>query len=129
MPGLTMELTLFLLTDLVLGLSAQPFHGMLPDALFREMTGRSGGSRRGVQRQQRTRLPLYMMQLYHTLRTEDRARSPTAISSTAVEDISGLHDTDSVISLVAKSKYSCSKLEPQPIQGICKPGRLLGPLK
>ncbi|XP_047229390.1 nodal homolog 2-A-like [Girardinichthys multiradiatus] len=103
MTGLAVEFTFFLLVDLVPDLSAQPFHGMLPDALFREMPGRSGGPRRAVQRQQGSRLPLYMIQLYRTMRTEDRARSPTASSRTGREGIPGLHDSDSVISLVAKS--------------------------
>ncbi|MEQ2256808.1 hypothetical protein ILYODFUR_027920 [Ilyodon furcidens] len=110
MTGLAVEFAFFLLVDLVLGLSAQPFHGMLPDALFREMPGRSGGPRRAVQRQQGSRLPLYMIQLYRTMRTEDRTRYPTASSRTGREDIPGLHDSDSVISLVAKSQCLHSTL-------------------
>ncbi|XP_014896201.1 nodal homolog 2-A-like [Poecilia latipinna] len=76
------------MVDLVLSPCGQPFHGMLPDALFRGMTGHSVGSRRAG-----TRLPFYMMQLYRTMRTEDRTR----------QDIPVLHESDSVTSLVAKS--------------------------
>ncbi len=103
MKGLAADFSfaLLLLVDLVLG---QPFPGMRPDALLR---GMSGGSRRTVHRQQASRLPLYMMQLYRTMLTEDRARTPAAsVSHTSTEDNPGLHDSDSVISLVAKSEYS-----------------------
>ncbi|KAM4532185.1 nodal homolog 2-A-like [Fundulus diaphanus] len=103
MTGLALDFRVFLLVDLVLGLSTQNVHGMLSDALFRGMSGRSGGSRRTVQRQQGNRLPLYMMHLYRTMLTEDRASSPAASSRVGTEDIPGLHDFDSVISLVAKS--------------------------
>lgn len=106
MKGLAVDFSfaLLLLVDLVLGLAAQPFPGMHPDTLLR---GMSGGSRRTVHRQQASRLPLYMMQLYRTMLTEDRARTPVAsVSHTRTEDNPGLHDSDSVISLVAKSEYS-----------------------
>ncbi len=86
---------LFLLLDLVLGLAAQPFPGM------------SSGSTRAVKRQQGSRLPLYMMQLYRTMLTEDRARvQASSASHIRAEDNPALHDSDSVISLVAKSEYS-----------------------
>ncbi|XP_043952274.1 nodal homolog 2-A-like [Gambusia affinis] len=98
MTSLTVEFALFLLVDLVLSLCAQPFHGMRPDALFRGMTGRSVGSRRAG-----NRLPVYMMQLYRTMKTEDRTRSSADISSIKREDIPVLHESDFVISLVAKS--------------------------
>lgn len=94
----TFALLHLLLVDLVLGL--QGFPGMRPDALLR-----AGGSRRAVQRQQSARLPLYMMQLYRTMLTEDRARTPApSVSHAGTEDNPGLHDSDSVISLVAKSE-------------------------
>lgn len=99
MTSLTVEFALFLLVDLVLSLCAQPFHGMRPDALFRGMTGRSVGSRRAG-----NRLPVYMMQLYRTMKTEDRTRSSADISSIKREDIPVLHESDFVISLVAKSE-------------------------
>ncbi|GLD55166.1 nodal homolog 2-A-like protein [Lates japonicus] len=98
MKGLAVDFSfaLLLLVDLVLG---QPFPRMHPDALLRGMT-----SRRTVQRQQTGRLPLYMMQLYRTMLTEDRTRIPAAsVSQTRMEDNPALHDSDSVISLVAKS--------------------------
>ncbi|XP_049909019.1 nodal-related 1 [Epinephelus moara] len=105
MKGLAVDfsfaLLLLLLVDLVLGLAAQTFPGMHPDALLR---GMSAGSRRTVQRQQGSRLPLYMMQLYRTMLTEDRDRTPAAsLSHIRVEDNPGLHASDSVVSLVAKS--------------------------
>ncbi|KAE8284931.1 Nodal-like protein Nodal-related protein 1 Xnr-1 [Larimichthys crocea] len=79
---------------------------MHPDTLLR---GMSSGSRRTVQRQQTSRLPLYMMQLYRTMLTEDRARTPAAVSHTREEDNPVLHDSDSVISLVAKSCQQIGK--------------------
>lgn len=101
MKGLAVDFSLLLLlVDLVLG---QQFPGMHPEALLR---GMSAGSRRTVQRQQASRLPLYMMQLYRTMLTEDRARTPaSSVSHTRTEDNPGLHDADSVVSLVAKSEY------------------------
>ncbi|XP_044029834.1 nodal homolog 2-A-like [Siniperca chuatsi] len=100
-------LLLLLLVDLLLGLAAQPFPGMHPDALLR---GMNGGSRRTVHRQQASRLPLYMMQLYRTMLTEDRARTPAAsVSHSGTEDNPGLHDSDSVVSLVAKSCQQIGK--------------------
>lgn len=107
MKGLAVDFScalLLLLVDLVLGLAAQTFPGMHPDALLR---GMSAGSRRTVQRQQDSRLPLYMMQLYRTMLTEDKDRTPAAsLSHIRVEDNPGLHASDSVVSLVAKSEYS-----------------------
>lgn len=97
-----LSFALLLLMDLVLALAAQPFLGMRPDALLR---GVNGGSGRTVQRHKISRFPLYMMQLYRTMLSEDRAGIPfTTVSQT--EDNPGLHDSDSVISLAAKSKYS-----------------------
>ncbi|XP_059214432.1 nodal-related 1 [Centropristis striata] len=99
MKGLAVDFSFaLLLVDLVLGLAAHSFAGMHPDALLR---GMSAGSRRIVQRQQSSRLPLYMMQLYRTMLTEDRTPVP--------EDNPGLHDSDSVISLVAKSCQQTGK--------------------
>ncbi|XP_024917989.1 nodal homolog [Cynoglossus semilaevis] len=64
------------------------------------------GSRRTVRRQQGTtnRLPLYMMQLYRTMLTEDRRGrgGPDAVPI-RTEENPGLHQADSVVSLVAKS--------------------------
>ena len=92
------EFALFLLVDVALGLPAQH-----PDAL---LSGRPGGSRRTEKRQQlASSLPLYMMQLYRILLTEDRDRTPSgSVGPVRKEDNPGLHDADSVISLVAKSK-------------------------
>ncbi|XP_042365190.1 nodal homolog 2-A-like [Plectropomus leopardus] len=104
MKGLAVDFSfaLLLMVDLVLG---QPFPGMHPDTLLR---GISAGSRRTVHGQQSGRLPLYMMQLYRTMLTEDRARTPAAsVRHTRTEDSPGLHASDSVISLVAKS---CSQI-------------------
>nr|XP_046231165.1 nodal homolog 2-A-like [Scatophagus argus] len=109
MMGLTVDFSfaLLLLVDLVVGLAAQPFPGIHPGALLR---GKGGGSRRTVQRQQSSRLPLYMMQLYRTMLTEDRARTPAAsVSHTRSEDNPALHDSDSVISLVAKNCQQIGK--------------------
>ncbi|TKS84304.1 Nodal -like protein 2-A [Collichthys lucidus] len=50
-----------------------------------------------------------MMQLYRTMLTEDRARTPAAVSHTREEDNPVLHDSDSVISLVAKSCQQIGK--------------------
>ncbi|XP_026153575.1 nodal-related 1 [Mastacembelus armatus] len=100
MKGLAVDFSfalLLLLVDSVLGLSAQFFSGMHPDALLR---GMNDGSRRTEQRQQASKLPLYMMQLYRTMLTEDRARTP---ATSVRQDNPGLHDSDSVISLVAKN--------------------------
>lgn len=91
---------LFLLMDLVLG--AQPFAGMHPNTLLR---GTDEGSRGAVQRQQVSRLPLYMMQLYRTMLTEDRERTAaSSVSRSRPEGNPALHHSDSVISLVAKSE-------------------------
>lgn len=105
MRGLDVQFSfaLFLLADLVP--SAQPW--MHPNALLR---GKDEGSRSTVQRQQLSRLPLYMMQLYRTMLTEDRERTPAAsLSRSGPEDNPTLHESDSVISLVAKSE--CFPLE------------------
>ncbi|XP_060931773.1 nodal homolog 2-A-like [Limanda limanda] len=89
-------LLLLLLVDLVV---AQP------DARFRD-----SGSRRTVLRRQSSRLPLYMMQLYRTMLTDDRhAGIPKASIVSRAEDNLGLHDSDSVVSLVAKSCQQIGK--------------------
>lgn len=91
MKGLAVDssFALLLLVDLVLGFAAQAFPGLHPDALLR---GMSDGSRRAVQRQQTSRPNLYMMQLYRTMLTEDRARTPTAsVSRIRTEDNPALH--------------------------------------
>ncbi|XP_034752716.1 nodal-related 1 [Etheostoma cragini] len=109
MKGLAVDFsfTLLLLVDLVLGLGAHPFPGMHPDALLR---GMGAGSRHNVQRQQASRLPFYMMQLYRTMLTDDRERTPAvSVSNNTTEDNPGLHDSDSVISLVAKSCQQIGK--------------------
>ncbi|XP_076614876.1 nodal homolog 2-A-like [Chaetodon auriga] len=104
MKGLTVDFffALLVLVDLLLGLAAQQ-----PDALLR---GMSGGHRRTVQKQQASGLTLYMMQLYRTMLTEDRARTPAAsVRRFRTEDNPSLHDSDSVISLVAKSCQQTGK--------------------
>lgn len=91
---------LLLLLDLAPALA-----GTRHDALLGGAGG--GGSGRTAQRQQFSRLPVYMMQLYRTMLTEDRARTPApSVSHAGTEDNPGLHASDSVISLVAKSEYS-----------------------
>ncbi|KAF0031082.1 hypothetical protein F2P81_015637 [Scophthalmus maximus] len=73
------------------------------------------GSRRTVLRRQQSttgRLPLYMMQLYRNMLTEDRRAGAVAdIVSLAgpQEDNPGLHDSDSVVSLVAKRCHQNGK--------------------
>ncbi|XP_075936069.1 nodal homolog 2-A-like [Anarhichas minor] len=101
-PAVDFSFALLLLVDLVLGLSAQPFPVMHPDALLR---GMSAGSRRTVRRQQQSsRLPLYMMQLYRTMLNEDWDKTPAAsVSHIRAEDNPVLQASDSVVSLVAKS--------------------------
>ncbi|XP_069560722.1 nodal homolog 2-A-like [Brachyistius frenatus] len=64
-----------------------------------------GGSRRAVQRQQASGLPPYMLQLYRTMLAEDQTR----VGQTGYEDNRALHDSDSVISLVAKSSQQIVK--------------------
>ncbi|XP_073334484.1 nodal-related 1 [Pagrus major] len=72
--------------------------------------GMGGGSTRSVHRHQGSRLPLYMMQLYRTMLTEERAGTPASVSThTRTEDNPALHDSDSVISLVAKSCHQIGK--------------------
>lgn len=108
MRGLNLEfsLALFLLVDSVVG--AQPDAGMQPNTLLR---GSAEGSRGAVQRQQVSRLPLYMMQLYRTMLTEDRGRTAaSSVSRRRPEDNPALHHSDSVISLVAKSECCTSQL-------------------
>lgn len=91
-----------LLLDSVLAAQLHP--GMRPNALLR---GTEHDSRGSVQRQHQPRLPLYMMQLYRTMLTEDRHRTAAAsVSHTGEDSNPALHDSDSVISLVAKSEYS-----------------------
>lgn len=105
MKGLLVDFSfaLLLLVDL-----AQPFSGMRPNAVLRGMMDSRGPVQ---QRQQVSRLPLYMMQLYRTMLTEDREKTPAAtVGHAGVEDNPALHDSDSVVSLVAKSEYSTSKL-------------------
>lgn len=94
------SVTLLILLTVALGLAAQK----RPDALLH---GKSGASRRAEQREHAHRLPLYMMQLYRTMLTEERGKS-TAASLRHTEDNTGLHDSDSVISLVAKGECSTS---------------------
>lgn len=102
-------LLLFLLGSLVGG---QLQLGMRPNALLR---GSDSEHRSSNQRQQQTRPPLLMMQLYRTMLTEDRDRdrdmdrdltAAARVSHIVEESNPALHDSDAVISLVAKSEYS-----------------------
>ncbi|KAF3702197.1 Nodal -like protein 2-A Nodal-related protein 2-A Xnr-2-A [Channa argus] len=105
MKGLAVHFSfpLVLLVDLVLGLSVSPFPGTHTSPLL------TGSSRRSRKRQESSGLPLYMMQLYNTMLTEDQAKTVAdRMSSTRLED-TGLHDSDSVISLVAKSCHQVGK--------------------
>ncbi|XP_045922188.1 nodal-related 1 [Micropterus dolomieu] len=110
MKGLAVDFSfaLLLLVDLALALAAQPFPGMHPDALLR---GMSSSPRRTVHRHRATGLPLYMMQLYRTMLTDERAMTPPANVShhAEMDDNPALHESDSVISLVAKSCQQIGK--------------------
>ncbi|TNN86281.1 Nodal [Liparis tanakae] len=108
MKGLALDYSVvLLLVDLFLGVAAvQPFPGMRPDALIR---GMSAGSRRTARRQQASRLSLYMMHLYRTMRTEDRESTAASVNPIRTEDNPGLHASDSVVSLVAKSCQQIGK--------------------
>lgn len=54
---------------------------------------------------QQSRYPLYMMHLYRTLLAGDAHRSSTDLTRRSIHsDNPNLHDSDSVLSLVAKSK-------------------------
>ncbi|XP_038154916.1 nodal homolog 2-A-like [Cyprinodon tularosa] len=103
MKGIAVEFLFFLLVDLVWSISAQPFGGTPPDALLRGVKAPSGGFRRSMQRQQGNKLPLYMMQLYRTMRSGDRAGFSAASSRIGRDELPVLKDADSVISLIAKS--------------------------
>ncbi|XP_074545835.1 nodal-related 1 [Halichoeres trimaculatus] len=107
MKGLAVDFSfmLLVLVDLGLGLAAQSFPGVRPDALLHAKSGALGRTER---RQHAQRLPLYMMQLYRTMLTEDRDKA-TAAGEGHTEDSTGLHDSDSVISLVAKSCHQVGK--------------------
>lgn len=101
-------LLLPVLLGLLVGGQLQP--GMRPNALLRGSDTEHGGSN---QRQQQTRPPLLMMQLYRTMLTEDRDRdmdrdrtAAARVSHIAEESNPALHDSDAVVSLVAKSEYS-----------------------
>lgn len=107
---LHLHLLLPLLMESLVGAQVQP--GMRPNALLR---GSDSTEPRGSdQRQHQTRPPLLMMQLYRTMLTEDpdrdrdlgRDRTAAArVSHTVEESNPALHDSDAVISLVAKSEY------------------------
>lgn len=91
----------------LLGAQVQP--GMRPNTLLRGSDSEPRGS---DQRQHQTRPPLLMMQLYRTMLTEDRDRdldrdrtAAARVSHTVEESNPALHDSDAVISLVAKSEY------------------------
>ncbi|CAJ1071212.1 nodal homolog 2-A-like [Xyrichtys novacula] len=109
MKGLAVDFSfvLFLIVDLGLGLAAQSLSRIHPDA---QLHGISSGSRHTEHRPHSQRLPLYMMQLYRTMLTEDRARSTaSSMRHAKAEDSTGLHDSDSVVSLVAKSCQQIGK--------------------
>lgn len=93
-------------------MGAQLQLGMRPNALLRGSESEARGS---DQRQHQTRPPLLMMQLYRTMLTEDRDRdrnldraAAARVSHTLEESNPALHDSDAVISLVAKSEYGDS---------------------
>ncbi|KAM4528499.1 nodal homolog 2-A-like [Odontesthes bonariensis] len=110
MKALAVECAFFLLVDLVLVLAAQPQQGMHPDALLRRVIGRPDSVRRAVQRVQSGRLPFYMMHLYRSMLNDDRGTTAAAkVKQATKEDNPGLHDSDSVISLVAKSCQQIGK--------------------
>ncbi|CAL8320801.1 unnamed protein product [Lota lota] len=102
MNGITLLFLCALLTDIVrVGDATDPFLGNHHSAALRHrMRGlpRPAGSGRG------NRLPLYMMQLYRTLRAEHASKDLafSAAAGVQAEDNPGLHQADAVISLVAK---------------------------
>ena len=105
MHGITLLFLCALLTDVVrVGDATDPFFGShRSDAVLHRMRGlpQSSGSGRG------NRLPLYMMQLYRTLRAEHVTTKDAALGPAAgvrQEDNPGLHQADAVINLVAKGK-------------------------
>ena len=101
MEGLTQAIFSVLLVDLCSVVGAENIPGNR-EAFFHRS---SGGHRDHVHHS--SRFPLYMMQLYRILLEGDTLRAPPSVSAapTKSEDISGLHDSDSVLSLVAKSEY------------------------
>lgn len=108
---LRLRLPLLLLPPLLLGslVGAQHQHRMRPNALL--LRGNDSESRGSDQRQHQTRPPLLMMQLYRTMLTEDRELDQNRIRNAAAkvnhtleESNPALHDSDAVISLVAKSE-------------------------
>ncbi|XP_030208826.1 nodal-related 1 [Gadus morhua] len=104
MNGITLLFLCALLTDLVrVGDATDPFFGShRSDAALHRMRGlpQPAGSSRG------NRLPLYMMQLYRTLRAEHVTTKALAMgpaSGVRHDDNPGLHQADAVINLVAKA--------------------------
>ncbi|KAJ3580647.1 hypothetical protein NHX12_034305 [Muraenolepis orangiensis] len=89
--ALLCALLLLLLTDLVVG-ATEPIFGM---HRMRSLPRPAAGGRRG------NRLPLYMMQLYRTLRAKQVPGDHLALQHQE-EDNPRLHHADAVISLVAK---------------------------
>lgn len=106
MEGLTLAFFLALLVDSICVVGAENFPGNR-DAFFhgiRRFPPPSGGHRHPVRHS--NRFPLYMMQLYRTLLEGDTARTPTVSAArTNNDDNPRLHDSDYVLSLVAKSEY------------------------
>ena len=81
-------------------------------ALSRSPARQGATVRRPVQQQSHGGLPMYMMQLYRTLLAEDRAaasphhrHTSSAASRPKSEENPRLHQSDSVVSLVAESKF------------------------
>uniref|UniRef100_A0A8C7V7C6 Nodal-related 1 n=1 Tax=Oncorhynchus mykiss TaxID=8022 RepID=A0A8C7V7C6_ONCMY len=104
MEGLTLAFFLALLVDSICVVGAENFSGNR-EAFFhgiRRFPPPSGGHRHPVRHS--NRFPLYMMQLYRTLLEGDTARTPTVSAArTNNDDNPRLHDSDYVLSLVAKS--------------------------
>ncbi|XP_045081395.1 nodal-related 1 [Coregonus clupeaformis] len=99
MEGLILAFFSALLVNLVCVVGAENIPGNR-EAFFHRI---SGGHRDHVHHS--NRFPLYMMQLYRTLLEGDTARAPPSVSAarTKSENNPRLHDSDSVLSLVAKS--------------------------
>ncbi|XP_071011442.1 nodal-related 1 [Oncorhynchus clarkii lewisi] len=99
MEGLTQAIFSVLLVDLCSVVGAENIPGNR-EAFFHRS---SGGHRDHVHHS--SRFPLYMMQLYRILLEGDTFRAPPSVCAapTKSEDISRLHESDSVLSLVAKS--------------------------
>lgn len=77
------------------------------DLFHKRVRGSHGGNSGHLSStHQQSRYPLYMMHLYRTLLAGEAHRSPADLTRRSIHsDKPNLHDSDSVLSLVAKSKH------------------------